>query len=275
LANYEGTTYEVGEAERKGSQRNRPFGPLKNHSNSLGPDLFFCPMARGPSSACMKCSTDHGSLPQRKTLRAPPPHRHTSVPSPPSDSHLRISRAHRSAQRRPRTAHHPVSLCHLGSLPRRGASLQCRCSGSCVKLPSQGDRWAGWHETQQNPCHSPEPQGSHPRQRHRTPTHLGGESEPQERRAMAAMMMATSESKSPARVLRRLAGAAVAAVLLRRTFSASKWYGTTRLPPRCAVLFFPFLLPPSLSSFGAMGLGMNWIRVALAARRRRGWRRRG
>jgi hypothetical protein len=130
-------------------------------------------------------------------------------------------------------------------------------------------------ETQQNPCQSPEPQGSHPRQRHRTPTHLGGESEPQERRAMAAMMMATSESKSPARVLRRLAGAAVAAVLLRRTFSASKWYGTTRLPPRCAVLFFPFLLPPSLSSFGAMGLGMNWIRVALAARRRRGWRRRG
>ncbi|XP_062198550.1 uncharacterized protein LOC133901265 [Phragmites australis] len=37
-----------------------------------------------------------------------------------------------------------------------------------------------------------------------------------------AMMMDTGESKSPARALRRLAGAAVAAVLLRRTFSASK-----------------------------------------------------
>ncbi|XP_066394755.1 uncharacterized protein [Miscanthus floridulus] len=36
------------------------------------------------------------------------------------------------------------------------------------------------------------------------------------------MMMATGESKSPARALRRLAGAAVAAVLLRRSFSASK-----------------------------------------------------
>ncbi|EER99304.1 uncharacterized protein LOC8064444 [Sorghum bicolor] len=39
---------------------------------------------------------------------------------------------------------------------------------------------------------------------------------------MAAMMMATGDSKSPARALRRLAGAAVAAVLLRRSFSASK-----------------------------------------------------
>ncbi|CAN6183185.1 unnamed protein product [Urochloa humidicola] len=40
---------------------------------------------------------------------------------------------------------------------------------------------------------------------------------------MAAMMMTAGESKSsPARALRRLAGAAVAAVLLRRSFSASK-----------------------------------------------------
>ncbi|WVZ65776.1 hypothetical protein U9M48_015087 [Paspalum notatum var. saurae] len=40
---------------------------------------------------------------------------------------------------------------------------------------------------------------------------------------MAAMMMgAGGESKSPTRALRRLAGAAVAAVLLRRSFSASK-----------------------------------------------------
>ncbi|KAL6601636.1 hypothetical protein ACP70R_044856 [Stipagrostis hirtigluma subsp. patula] len=37
-----------------------------------------------------------------------------------------------------------------------------------------------------------------------------------------AMMMAADESRSPARALRRLAGAAVAAVMLRRTFSASK-----------------------------------------------------
>ncbi|KAF8759358.1 hypothetical protein HU200_010400 [Digitaria exilis] len=36
------------------------------------------------------------------------------------------------------------------------------------------------------------------------------------------MMMTAGESKSPARALRRLAGAAVAAVLLRRSFSASK-----------------------------------------------------
>jgi hypothetical protein len=39
-----------------------------------------------------------------------------------------------------------------------------------------------------------------------------------------AMMMDAGESKSPARALRRLAGAAVAAVLLRRNFSPSKWY---------------------------------------------------
>ncbi|CAN6205152.1 unnamed protein product [Urochloa humidicola] len=39
---------------------------------------------------------------------------------------------------------------------------------------------------------------------------------------MAAMMMTAGESRSPARALRRLAGAAVAAVLLRRSFSASK-----------------------------------------------------
>ncbi|GJM99430.1 hypothetical protein PR202_ga16526 [Eleusine coracana subsp. coracana] len=37
-----------------------------------------------------------------------------------------------------------------------------------------------------------------------------------------AMMMDAGESRSPARALRRLAGAAVAAVLLRRTFSPSK-----------------------------------------------------
>ncbi|TVU10261.1 hypothetical protein EJB05_43782, partial [Eragrostis curvula] len=37
-----------------------------------------------------------------------------------------------------------------------------------------------------------------------------------------AMMMDAGESRSPARALRRLAGAAVAAVLLRRSFSASK-----------------------------------------------------
>ncbi|KAL6655114.1 hypothetical protein ACP70R_005940 [Stipagrostis hirtigluma subsp. patula] len=37
-----------------------------------------------------------------------------------------------------------------------------------------------------------------------------------------AMMMDAGESRSPARALRRLAGAAVAAVMLRRTFSASK-----------------------------------------------------
>lgn len=93
---------------------------------------------------------------------------------------------------------------------------------------------------------------------------------------MAAMMMATSESKSPARVLRRLAGAAVAAVLLRRTFSASKWYGVHAfLRAVLFCFFFPVSATPFLSSFGAMGLGMNWIRVALAARRRRGWRRRG
>ncbi|RLN35093.1 uncharacterized protein C2845_PM03G05290 [Panicum miliaceum] len=39
---------------------------------------------------------------------------------------------------------------------------------------------------------------------------------------MAAMMMTAGESRSPARALRRLAGAAVAAVLLRRSISASK-----------------------------------------------------
>lgn len=60
---------------------------------------------------------------------------------------------------------------------------------------------------------------------------------------MAAMMMATSESKSPARALRRLAGAAVAAVLLRRTFSASKWYGVHAFLRAVLLRFFPFLLP--------------------------------
>jgi hypothetical protein len=39
-----------------------------------------------------------------------------------------------------------------------------------------------------------------------------------------AMMMDAGKSRSPARVLRRLVGAAVAAVLLRRTFSPTKWY---------------------------------------------------
>jgi hypothetical protein len=63
---------------------------------------------------------------------------------------------------------------------------------------------------------------------------------------MAAMMMATGDSKSPARALRRLAGAAVAAVLLRRSFSASKWYGVhvfLRAVPFC---FFLFCCPLSL-----------------------------
>nr|CAB3457769.1 unnamed protein product [Digitaria exilis] len=44
------------------------------------------------------------------------------------------------------------------------------------------------------------------------------------------MMMTAGESKSPARALRRLAGAAVAAVLLRRSFSASKWYAVSLRP---------------------------------------------
>lgn len=108
-------------------------------------------------------------------------------------------------------------------------------------------------ETQQNPCQSPEPQGSHPRQRHRTPTHLGGESEPQERRAMAAMMIATSESKSPARALRRLAGAAVAAVLLRRTFSASKWYGVHAFLRAVLFRFFSVSATPSFLPSGRWG----------------------
>lgn len=62
---------------------------------------------------------------------------------------------------------------------------------------------------------------------------------------MAAMMMATGDSKSPARALRRLAGAAVAAVLLRRSFSASKWYGVhvfLRAVPFC----FSFSAAPFL-----------------------------
>jgi hypothetical protein len=65
---------------------------------------------------------------------------------------------------------------------------------------------------------------------------------------MAAMMMATGDSKSPARALRRLAGAAVAAVLLRRSFSASKWYTPSSAP--VSFCFFLFFCPLSLCDGG-------------------------
>ena len=60
-------------------------------------------------------------------------------------------------------------------------------------------------------------------------------------------MMTAGESKSPARALRRLAGAAVAAVLLRRSFSASKWYATPSSSAP-APLFAFLSLSPALSS---------------------------
>ena len=75
-----------------------------------------------------------------------------------------------------------------------------------------------------------------------SPTDLGGAASPRPQgpRAMAAMMMTAGESKSPARALRRLAGAAVAAVLLRRTFSASKWYAVfPSRPCRCLLFSLP------------------------------------
>jgi hypothetical protein len=190
---------------------------------------------------------------------------------------LRTSGAHRSAQRRPRTAHHPVSLCHLGSLPRRGASLQC--SGSCVQLPSQGDRWAGRHETRRRdatkplsvaraPRLAPTPAAPHPhppRRRVRAPG-TKGDGGDDDGHVRVKVPRPRAEAAGWRRGRRRAAPPHLQRLQVVRR---------PRLPPRCAVPFFFRFCYPFLSSFGAMGLGMNWIRVALAARRRRGWRRRG
>jgi vacuolar protein sorting-associated protein IST1 len=68
---------------------------------------------------------------------------------------------------------------------------------------------------------------------------------------MAAMMMTAGESESPARALRRLAGAAVAAVLLRRTFSVSKWYAVS--PSARSPFWLSICSPPTFSFSAATG----------------------
>jgi hypothetical protein len=218
------------------------------------------------------------------------PHRHNA----PRDAH--------SADRwDPHSQHRPLrhgtratqSHCRLGptEAPPYGSMASSRSISLGSSRPSPGDRWAagqrrtgGQHETRNKTLvKSPEPRRPRaptPPAPHRTLTHLGvgGEASPrpQGRRAMAAMMMTAGESKSPARALRRLAGAAVAAVLLRRSFSASKWYAVS-LRVRAVVCF---LSPASSSSWrrptGGYGSRTDgWGPLPLAARRRRGWRRHG
>ena len=171
------------------------------------------------------------------------PHRHNA----PRDAHSADRWGPQSPHRPPRPGTRATqSHCRLGP-------TEAPPYGSMAWAPSQGDRWAagrrrtgGQHETRNKTLWSvsraPKASRTHATGTAPSPTDLGGAASPRPQgpRAMAAMMMTAGESKSPARALRRLAGAAVAAVLLRRTFSASKWYAVfPSRPCRCLLFSLP------------------------------------